>query len=241
MPDAQTVSRFGAFAGTYLVEPVSAYFEAVRRIAERPGPLSGIRLRGARAELAEQMVLRLERLHADAALLATGGRALTVEEAARLRQRFEEQARYMRAFVGQIDAHSELQAVARARSYVPAIVQTISAIATTGLPRLPYMPGDRRLACNGYCKCSLQIITLGGAGDFDVIWVLGDADRHCPDCLRLAAEWTPLRIRAGIVQNGKRLSPPELRMLYALAAIAFHGGSRSNSTRGVRDHALASS
>lgn len=232
MPDAGTVSRFGAHASAYLAEPVSAYFETVRRIDEHPGPLSGIRRRGARAAMADEMILRLETLHADAALLATGGRALTVEEAARLRQRFEEQARYMRAFVEQIDLLSEMQAIARAKVYVPAIVQTISTIATTGLPRLPYLPGDRRLACNGYCKCSIHIVRLEGAGDLDVTWVLGDADRHCPDCVRLAAEWTPLRIRGGIVQAGKRLPPHALRKLYALAAIAFH--------EGVRDYALAS-
>ncbi len=67
-----------------------------------------------------------------------------------------------------------------------------------GLPPLPQYPGDGNTECSKGCKCSLRILTLLGNGNFDVIWMLGIAE-HCPDCVRLSREWSPLRIRNGAI------------------------------------------
>lgn len=67
-----------------------------------------------------------------------------------------------------------------------------------GLPVLPQYPGDGQTRCHKGCQCYLSILSLPGNGNFDVRWLLGLAE-HCPDCLRLAREWNPLRIRNGII------------------------------------------
>ena len=65
-----------------------------------------------------------------------------------------------------------------------------------GLPVLPQYPGDGQTRCNVGCKCHLRIVPLPGNGDFNVHWMLGQAE-HCPDCVVLSFEWSPLRIRGG--------------------------------------------
>jgi hypothetical protein len=67
-----------------------------------------------------------------------------------------------------------------------------------GLPPLPQYPGDGQTDCNKGCRCSLRIYTLPGNGNFDVVWRLGDAE-HCKDCIRLSRDWSPLRIRNGVI------------------------------------------
>jgi hypothetical protein len=68
-----------------------------------------------------------------------------------------------------------------------------------GLPLLPQYPGDGKTECRQGCKCHLEIVPQSGDGNFAVYWRLGTAE-HCGDCLRLAASWNPLRIRAGVIQ-----------------------------------------
>lgn len=67
-----------------------------------------------------------------------------------------------------------------------------------GLPALPQYPGDGNTECHKGCRCHLGISTLPGIGNFDVRWILGRAE-HCSDCVRLSREWSPLRIRAGVI------------------------------------------
>lgn len=220
MPDrTDALRRLAAFAKEQLQAPVRQYFIDAARLRERPGPFTGLRLRGLRSVLADDLVLRLERLMADAALIATDGSPLSPAQRDSLIQRFEVQAQYMRAFVAQIDRLSEPQALARVASYTSAIVQVTPNVETATL-RLPYRPGDRRLACKGYCKCHLDVRALA-PGDWDVYWVLDPVAEHCDDCLQLAATWTPLKVRGGEIVKGVQVAPEELKMLKIALGIAL--------------------
>lgn len=67
-----------------------------------------------------------------------------------------------------------------------------------GCPTLPQYPGDGQTDCDKGCGCHLHIRALPDTGSFDVFWNLGKAE-HCKDCLRLTREWSPLRIRKGVI------------------------------------------
>lgn len=126
MPTADQVNAFAARAGARLEAPIRRYYAALADFARRPGPLTGIRRRGAKVELIESMTLLLQRLMADAAFLGTEGKPLSPATAAALRLRFAEQARYLRTFLGSAETMTEAAALNRIHAYVPAIVQTIS-------------------------------------------------------------------------------------------------------------------
>jgi hypothetical protein len=220
MPDrTDALRRLAAFAKEQLQAPVRQYFLDAARLRERPGPFTGLRLRGLRTALADEMVLNLERLMADAALVATDGYPVRGVQAEELRRRFETQARFMRQFCQQIDGLSEAQALARAASYTSAIVQVVPNVETATL-RLPIRPGDKRLECKGFCKCHLDVRALA-PGDWDVTWMLDPVAEHCGDCIRLAATWTPLRIRNGQIEKGVEVGPEELKMLRIALGIAL--------------------
>jgi len=46
-------------------------------------------------------------------------------------------------------------------------------------------------AHNTNCQCHLEIDETDE--EWQVTWVLGAAE-HCPDCVRLASNWTPLKV-----------------------------------------------
>jgi len=224
MPDhTDAMRRLAAVAKEQLQAPVRRYFADAARLRANPGPFTAFRLRGMRAGLADEMVLILERTMADAAFVATGGGPVQGVQAEILRRRFEEQARYMRAFCMQIDRHSEAQALARAASYTSAIVQVVPNV-EAGTLRLPYRPGDKRLLCKGFCKCHLDIRPLA-PGDYDVFWVLDPVAEHCDDCIQLAAMWTPLKIRGGEITKGVEVGPEELKLLKIALALALEGAA----------------
>jgi hypothetical protein len=203
-------------------KPLAAFYKTMKWIADNPGPLSGIRRNGAKAKLTEDMLLSLETLMADAAFIGTGGRQLNDKQRAALRTAFDEQARYMRGFCAVADKMNEATAKVRARMYIPAIlrVATLMGAAEPGLPELPQTPGDGKTACKHWCKCSLDVKKLDGVGNFNVFWRLGQAE-HCEDCMRLAAQWNPLRIRNGVIEGGKALSRDAVRKLATYGLIAF--------------------
>lgn len=215
---------FGAFTSATtqsLTQPVRNYFARRDELLKNPGPFTGIRLGFLRFQLQSDMNIALSRLISYAAVIANGGQNLNQAQTAEARRRFDEQARYMRNFINQIDGMTEDAAVRRAASYTAAVIQTITAVQKLDLPVLPTYPGDLSLACNGYCKCHLVVKEGKGAGDWDVYWKLGIAE-HCPDCLRLAAEWSPLEIRGGQIVGGKHITPQQLEKLQALGIVAFY-------------------
>lgn len=61
---------------------------------------------------------------------------------------------------------------------------------------LPQVPRDGKTKCRMFCKCSLRIVAIEDTDfvDYEVYWRLGHAE-HCDDCVRLAREWNPYRVR----------------------------------------------
>lgn len=90
---------------------------------------------------------------------------------------------------------SPAQVRMRARMYMGAGTQGYSYAKsrTFGSPILPQYPGDGQTRCLSNCQCHLEY----DYQEFDVLvfWVLGRAE-HCPDCVALAASWSPLRLES---------------------------------------------
>lgn len=83
----------------------------------------------------------------------------------------------------------------RAEMYADATIGTWWMGHTRGWP-LPAWPGDGTTQCKTRCRCSWDIRQLGGEGNADAHWLLGNVD-HCQTCEQRAEEWAPIRIRDG--------------------------------------------
>lgn len=153
------------------------------------------------------MQTEIRRYHMGASVLGSGGAhradALTYQTA---QAKAAEQIRYLNAWADEMrDGRFPVDAAARIRQraklYGGAGTATFNESRTRslGLPPLPQVPGDGRTACRTNCKCRIEYVEVDGG--FDVFWRLGAAE-HCPDCERLAAEWNPLRVRNGEVEQG---------------------------------------
>lgn len=92
---------------------------------------------------------------------------------------------------------------ARAQIYAGAIKQAYwhaDVVRQAGqvLP-LPAYPTEGT-QCLGYCKCRWRIVTIDAeAGDFDAYWGR-HADDSCQTCILREQQWSPVRIRGGILQ-----------------------------------------
>ena len=90
------------------------------------------------------------------------------------------------------------QIMAQARMYSGAIRASAFTALTRGLP-LPAMPCEGTL-CHTNCKCSWSVTDIDAeAGDHDAFWIRGAKD-SCQTCIIRAQEWSPVRIRGGILQ-----------------------------------------
>jgi len=68
--------------------------------------------------------------------------------------------------------------------------------------KIPQVPRDGKTRCRTNCKCRLEIkreIDKDGNLVILVWWKLSPAE-HCPDCVKLAREWNPLRLVAGVAE-----------------------------------------
>lgn len=151
----------------------------------------------------------LRNLHFTAYASGVGGLDnLTPEDVRRIQQKIAEQEQYLENWVGELAVQaadgtevSRGRVLQRAMLYAGNANSTYyeGAQAAIGMPPLPQYPGDGQTECRTNCKCTLRITKLPGNGNFDVTWVLATAE-HCIDCVRLAADWNPLRIRNGVIE-----------------------------------------
>jgi len=64
---------------------------------------------------------------------------------------------------------------------------------------LPAMPSEGTI-CLSNCGCSWDISVVNAAkGDYDATWKLGKID-NCQTCIERAAQWSPVRVRGGVLQ-----------------------------------------
>jgi hypothetical protein len=146
----------------------------------------------------QEWTLEMRRQTKDAynvqAMLARGGRNnMTQADWGRNGGLLQRQYRYIDNFARDIDAGklSEGQVRTRARMYIESSTQAFerTRAASQGVPSLPQYPGDGRTVCRANCQCHLNYKEQ--EEHWEVTWVLGEAE-HCPDCVRLSEEWTPL-------------------------------------------------
>lgn len=66
---------------------------------------------------------------------------------------------------------------------------------------LPAMPGQGS-QCESACSCKWDVKVVNAKrGDYDCYWTLADgSDSHCQTCLVRAENWSPLKIRGGILR-----------------------------------------
>lgn len=208
MPARDVLDAFTQEASRRMAEVVQRYYDVV----DQYGP-------GSTQALVAQSLARidLERAvrmnHIDAAVIGAGGN-LSPEAKGVLNDIVSTDTYYVERFADELPGLSRAQAQVRANMYVSTQRNTIQDITSLELPVLPIYPKDSRLICTWHCKCDLDIRFLFGAGNFDVYWRIDpDGREHCDDCIRLAATWNPLQIRAGRIVNAKMLKPGDLLRL----------------------------
>ena len=69
---------------------------------------------------------------------------------------------------------------------------------TTKLLPLPAMPAEGT-RCLTNCKCQWEVVTLDGENNYDAYWRRA-ADDSCQTCRQRELEWSPVRIRGGVLQ-----------------------------------------
>lgn len=166
-------------------------------------------------EFRGQMLTEIRYLILTGTAIGAGGVGkLTPDDLGRVDARVKEQARYLDNWIAQIErqpaeARSAAQLQMRARMYGGAgglaLEETQDKTAFREFPNLPVYPKDRTL-CRNNCKCRWSWRNVNReSGDADVYYVLGDAE-HCETCVKRAAAFKPLKIRAFSFVN----MPPSL-------------------------------
>lgn len=140
-------------------------------------------------------------LHTSALIISRGGEYGAISQAdwgrlgGRLRQQYAYLDRYAdqvqasanAALIGEKDFASEEYLNWRSGLYGGAAKGTYWQSVVYGL--LPQIPGDGKTQCRTNCGCTLRIEDAGPT-TVHVFWELGLTE-HCPDCERLAQEWSP--------------------------------------------------
>lgn len=106
---------------------------------------------------------------------------------------------FLAAFRDEMKAASEWQAAwgPRAQMYAQSIKAPWWSGATRGWP-LPAMPGDGTSQCLTHCGCAWDVQELDGEGNADAYWRRAKSD-SCQTCVEREAQWSPLRIREGVL------------------------------------------
>lgn len=148
----------------------------------------------------EELKRQLARYHQAAYLAGSGATELSTAARAAVRTDLATQLRFLGQFALEIQGAADWQRGwnARAAMYAKSIQTPYWRGATRLLP-LPAMPGDGTTACLTNCRCAWDVQELEGENNYDCTWVMGDAE-HCQGCKQRASDWSPLKIREGVVQ-----------------------------------------
>jgi hypothetical protein len=177
-----------------LQAPIQAYYDAIRN-ADPATPRGRIIRTQAGARVSRAFTQTVRNAIDAAAVLATGG-TFNGDQRTIIQEARQTQNSYAIGFMLALDKLTVDQAMARAASYLPAILHVYSDLQVYDMPELPVMPGDGQTICRAWCKCQLRIAKSGN--DYDVYWQLGVAE-HCEDCVQLSELWNPLRFRNGVI------------------------------------------
>lgn len=151
----------------------------------------------------ERMMVLIERAYNLAAGVGSGLDELSPEIKAVIDSQVLAQEAFLRNFLSDIESGEwDDRYISRARMYVASSYSGYShgdIVKQAGkvLP-VPAYPTEGT-QCLSNCKCFWDIDTLDfERGNFDAYWKLG-TDDNCQTCQVRAAEWSPVRIRAGVL------------------------------------------
>lgn len=132
-------------------------------------------------------------------IAGNGGRAPTPESDKLIADQIKSQLDYLKAFRDEIKGSDEWKPAwgPRAQMYGQSIKAPYWSAVTRGYP-LPAMPGDGTTQCLTNCGCAWQIDELEGEGNADAYW-RRNKDDSCQTCVERERQWSPLRIRDGVL------------------------------------------
>ena len=153
----------------------------------------------------DRMAMLLARYHTAALMAGVGSTAIPDGGILILADTVGSQLGYLNRFYTEVAAAEAFKATWRVRADMYANSAGASywdgyiySKAGKFLP-VPATPRDGSSQCLNSCLCNLRVVPLGGE-DFDVYWELGKAD-HCQTCVERAAQWSPLKIRDGVLKE----------------------------------------
>jgi len=151
----------------------------------------------------EQMRQLIEQYSAEAYTEGSLETEITPEGQAMVNRSARVQIAFLENFKNDIEANGWQPAyAARAQMYASAIRQNYwhgDIVGQVGrvLP-LPAYPAEGT-QCLSNCKCSWEIETVNAeAGDYDGYWRRG-SDDSCQTCVEREAQWSPVKIRGGML------------------------------------------
>lgn len=144
-----------------------------------------------------------------ARLVGNGNDSLTPKDVEIVRQRIEQQKKYLDGFTSVISSAGGTYNPAwepRAMMYGTATSIEYWEGVTEGLP-LPAQPAQGT-QCLSNCRCSWRIDWIDKKhGSADCYWELGSSD-HCQTCKQRHAMWYPIQIRGGALGEAVPAKPP---------------------------------
>lgn len=147
------------------------------------------------AEIARQ----LARYHAASLMAGAGVDTLSPEARVKVTTDLAAQLRWLGKFGVEIQDGAQWQAGwnSRAASYATSIKIPYNRGVTKMLP-LPAMPAQGT-NCYGNCGCLWEIDELDGDGNADAYWRRAKDD-SCGVCIQRERDWSPVKIRGGVLQ-----------------------------------------
>lgn len=183
--------------------------EPLKQVMERMGQdVERLSFRVSRGQITldawyEQMRQLIEQYSAEAYVEGSLETEITPEGQAMVNRSARVQIAFLENFKSDIETNGWQPAyAARAQMYASAIRQNYwhgDIVAQVGrvLP-LPAYPAEGT-QCLSNCKCSWDITTVNAeAGDYDGYWRRG-ADDSCQTCIEREAQWSPVKIRGGML------------------------------------------
>lgn len=147
----------------------------------------------------EEIARQLRRYTLAAYINGNGGRDPTPAADKQIADQVAAQRQYLRAFRDEIKASGEWKPAwnSRAQMYAQSVKAAYWTAKTRGYA-LPALPGDGTTQCLTNCGCAWEINDLAGEGNADCYW-RRSKDDSCQTCIEREQQWSPLRIRDGVV------------------------------------------
>mgnify|MGYP001593501972 CR=1 FL=1 len=151
------------------------------------------------AEWQQEISRQLARYHAASIMAGASVDSLTKPMTVAVTQDLATQLKFLSKFGVEIQDGAQWQAGwnSRAELYAKSIKTPYWRGATKMLP-LPAMPAQGT-GCYSNCGCSWEVNELDGDGNADAYW-RRSKDDSCGICIQRERDWSPVRIRDGVLQ-----------------------------------------